>query len=143
MSKTFIEKYKILPRKTYDINFEFPFETLSKEYYGDFICGFIDGDGSIENNKRGTCTIRISGTNINFYKQLEQILKELIGEISFTYKKCKGITIDYYMVTFNFKRKNKPDKVLSLYNLLYRQNRFCYLRKKEKLECYLKYLGKL
>ena len=57
--------------------------------------------------------------------------------------KIKGKSIDYYLVTFNFSRINKSDKILKLYNFLYRKNRFCLIRKRCKFEEYLKYLGKL
>ena len=67
MANNLMNKYNISVRKTYDINFWFPIYLLPPEYYGDFICGFLDGDGSIETNGKGKCTIRISGTNIIFF----------------------------------------------------------------------------
>lgn len=48
MANTLTKKYKILPNKTKDINFEFNFNLIPEIFHGSFIRGFIDGDGSFE-----------------------------------------------------------------------------------------------
>ena len=75
MCNTLINKYHILPHKTNDINFEFPFETVPKEFYGSFILGFLDGDGYI-----GTNYIKFIATSKKFLLQLENIFKQFFEE---------------------------------------------------------------
>ena len=38
-----LENFNIIPRKTYDLEFEFPFEKIPNKYLWDFIRGFFDG----------------------------------------------------------------------------------------------------
>ena len=42
-----LENLNITPRKTYDLDFSFPFEFIPEQYIWDFIRGFFDGDGQI------------------------------------------------------------------------------------------------
>jgi len=50
MVDTLMSKYNILPRKTLDSTFKFPFETIPEELQRHFIRGFFDGDGSVSFN---------------------------------------------------------------------------------------------
>ena len=75
MCDVLINKYHILPHKTKDINFEFPFETIPKELYGSFILGFLDGDGYVGKNY-----IKFVATSKSFLLQLENIFKQFFKE---------------------------------------------------------------
>ena len=65
MIKVLQEKYKIVPRKTYDIDFNFPFETIPEELHRHFIRGFMDGDGSINFSE-----LRFAFTSEKFMNQI-------------------------------------------------------------------------
>lgn len=75
MCDTLMNKYRILPHKTNDINFEFPFETIPKELYGSFLLGFLDGDGYV-----GVNYIKFVATSKKFLLQLENIFKQFFEE---------------------------------------------------------------
>lgn len=62
-----LEKYNITPRKTYDLDFEFPFELIPNEYIWDFIRGFFDGDGQISYSENShQMTFALYGTSEKF-----------------------------------------------------------------------------
>ena len=42
-----VNKYKIIPKKTYDGDFEIPLHTIPEKLFRHFIRGFIDGDGNV------------------------------------------------------------------------------------------------
>lgn len=75
MSEVLIKKYKILPNKTLDYNFEFPFETIPKKLWRDFIRGFMDGDGYISSNE-----LRFVFNSPKFMNQIIEIFKSLFDE---------------------------------------------------------------
>lgn len=77
MSDILINKYKIIPRKTYDANFIFPFETISKELRRHFIRGFMDGDGSINWTE-----LKFVFTSESFAKQIINEFRDLFVNIS-------------------------------------------------------------
>ena len=63
--------------------------------------------------------------------------------IEMNIKEIQGKTIKYYRLRFNMFRKNKPEKILKIYNYLYQDSELYLQRKKDKIESYLKYRGKL
>lgn len=142
MVKT-LAKYNILPRKTYDTEFVFPFELIDSKFYGAFLRGLIDGDGSFENNGKGTFTFRLVSTSILFLKQIGGILENTIKDTKCCYRESKGKTVDWYTLRLSTLGKNKPEKILQFYKFLYDGSEFCFKRKRNKIETYLKYLGKL
>ena len=142
MKNILINKYKILPNKTYDSMFKFPFETIPKELIKHFIRGFIDGDGSFESYK-GVFTINLVSTSEIFLKQLGEQILLLDNDMSLTIKENKGKTINWFTLRFNMFRRNKPEKVMKIYNYLYQDSIIFLQRKKDKIESYLKYRGKL
>lgn len=92
-----INKYKILPNKTQDIDFEFPFDIIPKKYYRDFIRGFMDGDGSINKTE-----LRFVFTSKKFMNQIITILKEqfinkpdIIVDFSYSINEVNGKTTKY------------------------------------------------
>ena len=144
MKDIFQNKYHIYPNKTHNKVFYFPFETIPNNLIRHFVRGFIDGDGSFE-SKEGTFTINLINTSLIFLKQIGNFICNLENEneIEMNIKEIQGKTINYYRLRFNMFRKNKPEKVLKIYNYLYNDSTIFLQRKKDKIESYLKYRGKL
>lgn len=132
----------IIQNKTYHINFEFPFEKMDSKHVRHFIRGFIDGDGSFESDK-GIFTITLVNTSLKFMQQVGNEFEKITEGIKSTIHKIDGKTVDYYTLRFNFLKTNKPEKVLQIYNYLYKDSNIFLTRKKDKIESYLKYRGKL
>lgn len=141
MKNIFINKYKILPNKTQDSDFKFPFETIPNYLIRHFVRGFIDGDGSFE-QKDFIFTITLISTSENFLKNLASYICNLDNGIGIKVKKNKGKTIDWFYLRFNF-FTNKKEKVTKIYDYLYKDATIFLQRKKDKIEAYLKYRGKL
>lgn len=142
MKKMFMEKYKIIPNKTYDNNFEFPFETIPENLISHFIRGFIDGDGSFD-KKENRFRLTIIGTSEKFLKQLGIYISKITEGIEYKIRKNTGKTVNYYTLTFNLFRTDMGNKALKIYNYLYNDSNICVKRKKDTIESYLKYRGKL
>jgi hypothetical protein len=134
--------YNIIPNKTYHTEFEFPFERMDFKYTRDFIRGFLDGDGAVEATQ-GVLTVTFVSTSEKFLRQLGSLFSTIDPGIGFRIRKSIGKTVDYFTMRLNFKRKNKPEKVLKIYNYLYQDSTIFLDRKKKKFETYLKYRGKL
>lgn len=74
IKRLLIDKYGIVPQKTYDKNFCFNFINLDKKYWKDYIRGYFDGDGSIKIT--GTSlTFQIDGTSIKMLLGIQQALR--------------------------------------------------------------------
>lgn len=95
MVQTLEEKYKILPLKTYDYNFKFPFETIPSELHRHFVRGFLDGDGCVRTDGLGFVF-----NSENFMFQImnifEDALKNNLEKFKYTYSKCIGKTVNYW-----------------------------------------------
>lgn len=141
MVNTF-KNYHITTNKTYNTNFKFPFNKIENAYIRDFIRGFIDGDGSFESNK-GVFTITIVNTSYNFLKQLGNIVSNIYNGITYRITEKEGKAVTYFILRYSFFSENKPEKVLQIYNYLYSDSTIFLTRKKNKIESYLKYRGKL
>lgn len=142
MKNIFQNVYKIRPNKTYDNTFKFPFETIPNDLIRHFIRGFIDGDGSFE-SKDSIFTITLLSTSKIFLEQVGNLIASLDEGIVLNIKEIEGKTINYCTLRFNMLRVNKPEKVLKIYNYLYKDSELFLTRKKDKIESYLKYRGKL
>jgi hypothetical protein len=139
MSSVLQNEYSILPNKTKDLFFKFPFEKIQKEYLFDFIRGFFDGDGNIsfyENKKY---------FNFGFYSTSEYFLNQL-GSIFKKEFKCnfkvditkKNNKVILYYLRFNLGNNlTKYELFKKIYNKFYKEKKFFLLRKKSKLELYL------
>lgn len=75
MVDVLVNKYHILPKKTYDLEFQFPFNTIPEELHRHFIRGFMDGDGSINN-----CELRFIFNSRLFMNQVIDKFKQLFVE---------------------------------------------------------------
>ena len=131
-----LEKFNITPRKTYDLQFKFPFELIPKEYLWDFIRGFIDGDGQVtylENTRQ--FTFAMYGTSKPFMNQLGDIFeKEFKVE-----KRVEGVkksNLTLYTLRFSA-NQHRAEFINSLYSKLYKNKSFFLQRKQIK---FLKYL---
>lgn len=93
MSSILMDKYKILPKKTFDTEFKFPFETIPKELHRHFIRGFIDGDGCI-----GKRDLSFRTTSLLFLEQIIDIFSEYFNKFNVPFHYCKrlekGKTVD-------------------------------------------------
>lgn len=129
MINTLIDTYKIIPKKTLDLNFQFPFEKIPQNLQNHFVRGFFDGDGCISKYTK-TITKRFSlvFTSEIFMLQINNILKKEIPEISITINKKIGKTVDYYITNISL-GGNKLEK---MYNYLYNDSTIFLNRKKQK-----------
>ena len=142
MKDIFMNKYKILENKTYDETFMFPFEEIPEHLIRHFIRGFFDGDGCFSKIKQ-SLSITIISTSLNFLNQIAKYFTNLSEGINEVIREINGKTTNYYTLNFNFERTDKPEKVLKIYNYLYDDSELYLIRKKDKIESYLKYRGKL
>ena len=109
-----IEKYKIIPRKTYDTTFEFPFETIPEELQRHFIRGFFDGDGCKGGTKKFAGNINFCFTSEIFMNQIINWFKNIIPEITYNIQITKGKTVKYYKLLINL-GNGVHNKVFSLF----------------------------
>lgn len=122
--------------------FLFPFDKMPNDLIRHFIRGFIDGDGSFD-KKPNNFRLTILSTSFVFMKQIGEYITNITEGIEYNIKEIQGKTINYHVLTFNMFRFNKPEKVLKIYNYLYNDSELYLKRKKDIIESYLKYRGKL
>jgi DNA-binding transcriptional regulator WhiA len=132
-----LKTYDILPNKTHNTSFKFNLDIIPKEFLGDFIRGFIDGDGSFE-SKNGIFTPSIIGTSLDWLIQIGDVIAENTG-LNYKYRKITGKTVTYYVLRWSSNNKDKPKKIEKLYNFLYNRAVTFLQRKKDKIVSYLKY----
>lgn len=140
MLNTLITEYNIVPNKTLNTNFTFPLNKIPTVFLGAFVRGFIDGDGSFESHL-GAFTPSIVGTSVNWLKQIGDIVTEITG-LTYTIYTAQGKTCTYYTLRWSANRDAKFNKVLKLYDFLYKDATIYLKRKLEKIEAYLEYRAK-
>lgn len=75
-----LQEFNIYPRKTFDINFEFPFYKIPLEYQWDFIRGFFDGDGQASySDVTHQFTFGMVGTSKPYMTQIGKMFEEEFG----------------------------------------------------------------
>lgn len=113
--------YNIQPRKTYDVNFEFP--NIPQIYERDFIRGFIDGDGSI-----GDRHFSMICNSPKFAEQIRDRFLEAVPNLKWViYKENRKIT-DYWSLHFSYNIKvRKP-----IFDYLYKDATVFLKRKRDK-----------
>ena len=116
MVETLINKYKILPNKTYDTNFSIPEEVIPNNMWRHVIRGFFDGDGHC-----GDYEISFIFTSIPFMKQ---VLNFFEGFNIKTYE-VKGKTMTYYKAVIHGGKK-----ILSFTNNFFYKDSKYYLKRK-------------
>lgn len=138
MGEVLINKYKIIPRKTYDHDFTFDFNLIKQEYWFDFIRGYFDGDGAISYNENThALQFAIYGTSVNFLNQIANIFEHSFDvERVISYRDNKNVRL--YCLMFNAFLKKKEFHN-SLFEKFY-NNKTCYLeRKMLKMRHYLEF----
>ena len=80
---------------------------------------------------------------LGFFIAVGNIISSNIEGMGYCLEYHKGKTIDWYTLRFQTYGIDKPNKILKLYKFLYQDSKFSFKRKKDKMESYLKYLGKL
>ena len=123
-----LKEFKIIPNKTYDKNYGFPFK-LNKKYYKDYLRGLFDGDGSIKYGN--SLTWQVDSGSLEIILELQKFLKE--NDIETQYTICPKQNIDIYRLYCYGK-----DKIEKIYNLMYNTNSTLFLkRKKDKFKKFL------
>lgn len=119
-----LQEYRIIPNKTYDKNYGFPYK-LNKQYYLDYIRGMFDGDGSIK--LTGKCpTFQIDTSSEEIADEIIKIFKE---EYNIELKKAINpkVNINLYRVYGYGKEKCRK-----IYDLLYSTGSNLFLARKKK-----------
>lgn len=100
MTDVLINKYKIVPHKTSDQNFKFPFDLIPEKFHRHFIRGFMDGDGSINKSElRFVFTSKLFMNQIiNKFKELFKDYSDVVWNFSYSIKECSGKTAKYWTV---------------------------------------------
>ena len=137
MANILKDKYKILPNKTYNLDFEFPLETIPDNLIKHFIRGFIDGDGCFE-SEGNIFTPSIVGTSKNWLIQVGDIIN-LHTKLTYKIYEKVGKTCTYYTLRWSANNKNKLEKIKLLFEFLYNDSNIYLTRKRNKIESYLKY----
>lgn len=131
-----LQEFNITPRKTYDLEFEFPFDLVPKEYLWDFIRGFFDGDGQISYSEAThQFTFALYGTSEKFMNQLGEIFEKEFG----VEKRIEGVQkskMVLYTLRFSANQKRLPF-IDALYSKFYKNKSYFLPRKQSK---FLKYL---
>lgn len=140
MCDVLVNKYNILPRKTYHSDFIFDFNTIPEKYHSSFIRGYFDGDGSVSFYKtKNTLYFNFSfiSTSLPFLNQISKIFEEKFN-VRPIIKNISGKTCEYHTLRFDYNR-NRTEIVKCIYNYLYKDSKCFLTRKKVKFEEYFEY----
>lgn len=118
-----LKRYNIVPRKTKI--FSFP-KNLNSEYSIDFIRGYFDGDGSIYQNGYNSIGLSITSYKEDVLQDIQNIFKDK-GIINGHIRKRGGPSILYDL------RYYTPE-IKQIYLLFYKNNPFCLMRKRQRME---------
>ena len=131
-----LENFNITPRKTYDLEFEFPFEKIPNKYLWDFIRGFFDGDGQVSySEETHQFTFALYGTSEKFMNQLGEIFEKEFG----VEKRIEGIQkskMILYTLRFS-SNQNRQAFINALFSKFYTNKSYFLKRKQSKLLNYL------
>lgn len=118
-----LANYHIIPNKTYDKEYRFP-ESLSEEFYSDYIRGLFDGDGCIK-SANPTIVWQIDTSSKDIAEKIQKYFqnKDIITKISVLPKKNLNI---YRVYSYN------KTNCYKIFSLLYNQTELCLERKKQK-----------
>ena len=108
--------YNIHERKTYDSEFEFPFDKIPEELVRHFIRGFFDGDGH-----KSKTEIEFILTSKKFGNQILKFFKDF----NYRWYEIKGKTCIYYKLYITGGKK----LMTWIYNQFY-NNANCFLNRK-------------
>jgi DNA-binding transcriptional regulator WhiA len=136
MYTTLKNDYNVGLRKTYDLDFQFPFEKIPKELIRHFIRGFFDGDGHISfNQKTRQFTLGFYSTALPFLKQIGNIFVDTF-KVTAVYDSTVKTIMRLYCLRFKNNQKRR-EFIQNLYNYFYDNSNYYLIRKKVKFENYL------
>ena len=103
MKNTLVEKYKILPKKTYDLNFEIPLNTIPEKLFRHFVRGYVDGDGDFNCEHLGfvSNSKKFAQQIIDFFRNEFEKNKSLVEDFIYNIYEIEGKTTKYYKVNFS------------------------------------------
>ena len=103
MKNTLVEKYKILPKKTYDLNFEIPLNTIPENLFRHFVRGYVDGDGDFNCEHLGfvSNSKKFAQQIIDFFRNEFEKNKSLVEDFIYNIYEIEGKTTKYYKVNFS------------------------------------------
>ena len=105
-----------------------PFPEIPKEFLGDFVRGFFDGDGSVSVRRpSGGCSVRFVGTS-KFISGLINGLRDQFGIEQKQAPQTKGKEAVWSRVSWS-----KPNDLRIFYRAIYSPGRFCLSRKRNQL----------
>ena len=116
-----IDNHSILPKKTYDENFKI--KGIPKQFFVDFLRGFLDGDGHFSKN-----SVDFISTSKDFLKQIQHFFSEN-GFESHRYYEEVGVKMRYYRLYININSSNRN----RLFDTLYKNKKYFLSRKKNDL----------
>lgn len=125
------QKFKILPHKTEDTTYSFPWDEIPQQYYRDFLRGYLDGDGSITSKHELKWVFNSETFMKEYISVLENlyntICKKLNLNIPFTYKYylTQGKTVSYWTLRVNMGKMRIP-----IFKDLFYKNTKLYLNRK-------------
>lgn len=125
-----LEKYNIIPQKTYTL---LPPTKLNEKFYIDYIRGYFDGDGTINLNltrggKSKNLRWGICGASKPVLEWIIGVLKERYNIPSVNIHKDSSHEKDFYSFVYSTNATRK------IYDILYTNNSLSLKRKKEKYE---------
>ncbi len=126
--KNDLEKFHIVPNKTYSEDYDFP-SIIKENYIVDYIRGLFDGDGSVK-WANGTICFQIDSSNKNILIGINNYLKSKEIKMSFR-ENHKTNCILHRLYCYG-------DEAIKIYQILYTPNSLFLERKKNKWEELLK-----
>ena len=123
-----LEKYNIVPKKTYILS---PPTKLNEKFYIDYIRGYFDGDGTINlNSSHGRKSLRwgICGASKPVLEWIIKVLENEYNIPAINIHKDSSHEKNFYSFAYSTISARK------IYNILYTENSLFLKRKKEKYE---------
>lgn len=126
----------LTPNKTLDLHIKELFNNIPKQFWSDFIRGYIDGDGSIQAGSRPSdCNIQIALPEYSSNEFIQRINDLLNIQLTFSLDN----RTNKYTIPFGILRTNNTTEKYALLKLLYYNNPELFLtRKKQAAEKIIK-----
>lgn len=122
IKKKFIE-YGVVPNKTYNKSFHFPYN-LDKKYWIDYIRGFFDGDGCITKNQY-SIAFELNSINEKFLQDIQNIfLIEYNIQTQISTTGMKGRNVPMYRLYCYSNEAKKVFDILYTPNSLFLQRKY-------------------
>lgn len=110
-----LAKFHIIPRKTYDVKYNYP-DLLNEKYYSAYIRGLFDGDGSILTSgghiswQIDTSSEKMANWIISYFKQMGLTLNHNYNpKTNVLLHRCITSRKDYLPIIYNLLYKNKEE----------------------------------